>query len=299
MPVISRAAGGLLRAEPWQEGPAVEDRAGELRHGCRAGHGRHHGWCGASSGEAVVRRRNGAVFGRRNGAVFGRRNGPGGRDAAGPKEGGKGDAPLPETKPIVWAAGKTKVLIIGGGSSHNFAQFFGKTDSATFAARGLQRQLHRGSRSGRSGTREGRCRCHQRQPAVLRHASVPEGALRLRGRGQRPRHAPPGTWYRIPSVARAERDDRRRRRARPRSHREYSVNVVKPDHPVMKGVPASFDVEDELYYLNAEADKIPPGTAAIDVLAETSPSVRYAAASGRVDHTAPHCPHRRHHARPR
>jgi type 1 glutamine amidotransferase len=40
-------------------------------------------------------------------------------------------------------------------------------------------------------------------------------------------------------------------------------------------VPASFEVEDELYYLNAEADKIPPGTASIEVLAETSPSVRF------------------------
>jgi type 1 glutamine amidotransferase len=44
---------------------------------------------------------------------------------------------------------------------------------------------------------------------------------------------------------------------------------------VMKGVPASFEVEDELYYLNAEAGKVPAGTVAIDVLAETSPSVRY------------------------
>ena len=27
----------------------------------------------------------------------------------------------------------------------------------------------------------------------------------------------------------------------------------------MKGVPASFTVEDELYYLNAEAEKVPAG----------------------------------------
>jgi len=43
----------------------------------------------------------------------------------------------------------------------------------------------------------------------------------------------------------------------------------------MKGVPARFEVEDELYYMNAEAEKIPPGTAAIEVLAETSPSVKF------------------------
>ena len=45
--------------------------------------------------------------------------------------------PLPETKPIVWAPGKTKVLIIGGGSSHNFGQFFGGTDGATLSAAGF------------------------------------------------------------------------------------------------------------------------------------------------------------------
>jgi type 1 glutamine amidotransferase len=56
---------------------------------------------------------------------------------------------------------------------------------------------------------------------------------------------------------------------------KYSVNAVKPQHPIMKGVPATFEIEDELYYMNAEADKIPPGTATIEVLAETSPSVKY------------------------
>ena len=43
----------------------------------------------------------------------------------------------------------------------------------------------------------------------------------------------------------------------------------------MKGVPASFTVEDELYYLNAEAEKVPQGTSPIEVLAETSPSVKF------------------------
>jgi len=33
-------------------------------------------------------------------------------------------------------------------------------------------------------------------------------------------------------------------------------------------------VFDELYYVNAEPDKIPAGTAAIDVLAQSSPSIK-------------------------
>jgi type 1 glutamine amidotransferase len=56
---------------------------------------------------------------------------------------------------------------------------------------------------------------------------------------------------------------------------KFSVNVLKPEHPIVKGVPKSFDVEDELYYLNAEPDKMPAGVASIEILAETSPSVRF------------------------
>jgi type 1 glutamine amidotransferase len=56
---------------------------------------------------------------------------------------------------------------------------------------------------------------------------------------------------------------------------KFTVNAVKPDHPVMKGVPASFDVEDELYHVNPDPAQIPAGTSPIEVLAETSPSARY------------------------
>src|SRR5207344_1161171 len=56
---------------------------------------------------------------------------------------------------------------------------------------------------------------------------------------------------------------------------KFSVNAVKPDHPVMKGVPASFEVEDELYHVNPDAANVPANTSSIEVLAETSPSVRY------------------------
>jgi type 1 glutamine amidotransferase len=59
---------------------------------------------------------------------------------------------------------------------------------------------------------------------------------------------------------------------------KYAVNTRQPTHPIMQGVPASFEVDDELYYINAEPEKIPPGTSLINVLAETSPSVKFKAA---------------------
>ena len=44
--------------------------------------------------------------------------------------------PSPAT-PVNWEKGKASVLIIGGGSSHKFHEFFGKADSATLEAAGL------------------------------------------------------------------------------------------------------------------------------------------------------------------
>jgi putative heme-binding domain-containing protein len=193
----------------------------------------------------------------------------------GPKEGGKGDAPLPETKPIAWAPGKAKVLVIGGGSSHNFGTFFGGTDVATLAAAGFSVNY----------TED-----RDQAAAELRNADVavisvnrqffdtPEYRKALfdfaaAGKGLVMLH--PGTWY---GYANWPELNARIVGGGARGHdriAKFSVNTVKADHPVMKGVPASFEVEDELYYMNAEADKIPPGTSPVDVLAETSPSVRY------------------------
>jgi type 1 glutamine amidotransferase len=192
-----------------------------------------------------------------------------------PKEGGKGDAPLPETRPIVWAPGKTKVLIIGGGSSHNYGQFFNGTDGATLTAAGFSVNY----------TED-----RDQAAAELRNADVavvsvnrqyfdsPEYRKALfdfaaAGKGLVMLHA--GAWYMYPQwpelnatiVGGGARGHDR--------IAAFSVNALKPEHPVMKGVPATFTVEDELYYLNAEPEKVPQGTVAIDVLAETSPSVRY------------------------
>ena len=200
---------------------------------------------------------------------------PAGAPAAGPKEGGKGDAPLPETKPIVWAPGKMRVLIIGGGSSHNFGQFFGTTDGATLTAAGFSVNYteDRDQAAAEIGKADVAVVSVNRQffdapeyrKALFDFAAGGKGLVML--------HA--GAWYMYPQwpelnatiVGGGARGHDR--------IAAFSVNAVKPEHPIMKGVPASFTVEDELYYLNAEPEKVPQGTAAIEVLAETSPSVRF------------------------
>ena len=208
-------------------------------------------------------------------AVEGRAPSRPGLEPEGPKEGGRGDAPLPETKPVQWAPGKTKVLIIGGGSSHNFGKFFGETDSATLTAAGFT--VHYTEDRDQAATE-----LKNADVAVVsvnrKFFDTPEYRKALfdfaaAGKGLVMLH--PGVWY---GYANWPELNAKIVGGGARGHdriAKFSVNAVKPQHPIMKGAPASFEVEDELYYMNAEPDKIPPGTAAIEVLAETSPSVKY------------------------
>jgi putative heme-binding domain-containing protein len=192
-----------------------------------------------------------------------------------PKAGGRGDAPLPETKPIEWEAGKRKVLIIAGGSSHDFGRFFGQADGATLRAAGFSVNYteDRDQAAAEISKADIAVVSVNRQffdtptyrKALLDFAAAGKGLVMLH----------PGVWYGFPQWPELNASIVG---GGARGHdkiAKFSVTTVKPDHPVMKGVPASFEVEDELYYVNAEPDKVPAGTAAIEVLAETSPSVRF------------------------
>jgi putative membrane-bound dehydrogenase-like protein len=194
---------------------------------------------------------------------------------SGPREGGKGDRPLPATEPPQWEAGKTKVLIIGGGSSHDFAAFFGATDSATLRAAGFS--VHYTEDRDQAASELARA-----DVAVIsvnrKFFDTPEyrralHAFAQAGKGIVMLH--PGTWYGYVQWPELNAEivgggARGHDRIGP-----YQVIAVAPNHPVMQGVPASFEVVDELYYFNAEPEKIPPGTAPIEVLAQTSPSQKY------------------------
>jgi putative heme-binding domain-containing protein len=212
----------------------------------------------------------------------------------GPKEGGKGDGPLVPAAPIVWEAenpkvltrqfgeknlkqvwkrDKTKVLVIGGGSSHNFAEFFGKTDVATLKAAGFSvnytedrdqaaKELANADVAIISVNRKFFDTAAYRK-ALFDFAAAGKGIVMLH----------PGTWYGFAGWPEINRDIvGGGARGHDKIH-PFDVKAVKADHPVMTGIPASFTVEDELYYMNAEGT--PPGTAKITVLAETSPSDKY------------------------
>jgi len=195
----------------------------------------------------------------------------------GPREGGRGDALLPPVEPVKWEPGKVKVLIIAGGSSHKFTEFFGKTDSATLRAAGYSVNYTEDrdqAAAELAGADVAVISVNRRffdtpayRKAVMEFAAAGKGLVMLH----------PGTWY---GFAQWPELNAKIVGGGARGHDKlgpYSVNAVKPGHPIMKGVPASFEVFDELYYINAEPDKIPAGTSPIEVLAETSPSIRFKA----------------------
>ncbi len=195
----------------------------------------------------------------------------------GPKEGGKGDGPLVPPAPIQWEAGKTKVLVIGGGSSHNFAKFMGGTDVATLKAAGFS--VHytedRDQAAAELKTADVAVISVNRKffdttayrAALMEFAAAGRGIIMLH----------PGTWY---GFAAWPELNAQIVGGGARGHDKihpFDVKALKADHPVMEGVPPSFTVEDELYYVNAEPEKTPAGTAKITVLAETSPSDKFKA----------------------
>lgn len=193
--------------------------------------------------------------------------------STGPKEGGKGDGPLVPVTPVNWEAGKTKVLVIGGGSSHKFAEFFGTTDVATLKAAGFTVHYTEDRDQAAAELKNADVAVISVNRKFFDTAAYRKALMDFAGAGKGVIMLHPGTWYGYASWP-----DLNAQivgggaRGHDKIH-PFEVKALKADHPVMKDVPASFTVEDELYYVNAEG--VPEGTSAIEVLAETSNSDKY------------------------
>ncbi|MCW0221395.1 MAG: ThuA domain-containing protein, partial [Prosthecobacter sp.] len=166
-----------------------------------------------------------------------------------PKEGGKGDGPLVPASAPQWEAGKTKVLVIGGGSSHNFATFFGTTDVATLKAAGFSVHYTEDRDQAAAELAEADVAIISvnrkffdttaYRKALMDFAAAGKGIIMLH----------PGTWYGYQTWPELNAQIvGGGARGHDKIH-PFDVKTVKA-HPIMAGVPASFTVEDELYYVN-------------------------------------------------
>ena len=143
-------------------------------------------------------------------------------------------------------AGQLRVLFAGAGSSHNFPAFFLGTDALTAKAAGydvaatpnLKETLALlpeadlfvfSGNHGQFGTPEF-------QKAIRDFGAAGKGIVLL--------HA--ATWYNWPLTTKYN-DEFVCGGARGHGHSDFTFTVTKPEHPIMKGVPASFVINDESY----------------------------------------------------
>jgi putative membrane-bound dehydrogenase-like protein len=153
-------------------------------------------------------------------------------------------APAPET----WEPGKKKVLLIGGGSSHDFQRWFNETDSQTLRATGYSTRY--------VDTVEAAIPLLKEADAIVYSTNQgPFGGLGFQsalrqatdaGIGMVILHA--GLWYNFG-------DNQTYNRVfvggGSRGHdaiQEFTVKVTDPNHPVTAGLGDGFSAPDELYY---------------------------------------------------
>ena len=175
---------------------------------------------------------------------------------------------IPSVGPMTWGKG-VKVLLVGGGSSHDFHRFFNLADVAMLKAAGHSvnytespedtvRELKNVDVAVLSVNR-GEWATPELRKALFEFANAGKGLVLL--------HA--GLWYNFKDWPEY---NAQLAGGGSRGHDklgEFKVNVVK-DHPITKGVTKSFAITDELYYMTPD-----PAGAPIEVLAETSNSIKF------------------------
>jgi putative heme-binding domain-containing protein len=210
-------------------------------------------------------------------------NPPRGKDEGAPKSGKKAKANegpsdlLPKDHPKTTQAfgqsfgprkaGQLRVLVAGAGSSHNFPAFFLGTDALTAKAAGYDV-------ASTPNLKETLALLPQADLLLFsgNHAQfgTPEFQKAIRdfgaaGKGIVLLHA--ATWYNWPLTTKYN-DEFVCGGARGHGHSDFTFTVTKPEHPVMKGVPATFVINDESY--NVELTR-PEGAEVLGTIPRQTP----------------------------
>ncbi|HEX2746704.1 MAG TPA: ThuA domain-containing protein, partial [Verrucomicrobiales bacterium] len=178
-------------------------------------------------------------------------------------------APVKKAAAIEWKAG-TKVLLIGGGSSHDFQKFFNLADTAILNAAGgmsvnytedavvAAKELANADVAVIS-TNQGSFSAQPFRAALKEFTDAGKGLVLLH----------PGLWYNFNDWAEYNKIYAG---GGSRGHDrlgEFEVKVTQPQHPLLKGVSPSFKITDELYYYTVD-----PAGSAVDVLATATSATK-------------------------
>lgn len=176
------------------------------------------------------------------------------------------DTAPPETSDA--AADSVRVLIVGGGSSHDFDRWFDEATTATLRSAGTA-----ASYTDEPGS------ILAALPTVdvlylTNNQPLPDSALRAgifdvveSGKGLVIGHA--GAWYNWRDWPEYNRELVGGGTRSHRNYGEFEVTVVDAEHPVMEGVPATFTLSDELYRFEQDAEGTPIKVLATAEEAET------------------------------
>ena len=175
--------------------------------------------------------------------------------------------PVPKPEPdLQWGAG-TKILVVGGGSSHDFQKWFNTADvgflkgAGKFSVNYTENPVTATKALAQadvlvSSTNQKDFDTPELRAALGQFAAAGKGIVLLH----------PAVWYNWPWPE----YNRNYVGGGSRSHDrlgEFQVTIAK-EHPVTKGVSPTFKVTDELYLMNPD-----PQGAPIEVLAHTSPAL--------------------------
>lgn len=149
-----------------------------------------------------------------------------------------------------------EVLIVGGDQHHDFDTWFNEVDSATLEAAGADVRYTDAPRTIRPALK------NIDVLYLSNNQPLPDEELRDEifyfvdaGNGLMINHA--AAWYSWADWPAFNRD---LVSGGTRSHRpygEFEVEVEDPDHPIMEGVPATFTIEDELYWFEKDPEGPP------------------------------------------
>jgi type 1 glutamine amidotransferase len=148
------------------------------------------------------------------------------------------------------------VLLIGGGASHDYERWFNQFDSALLNATGKATARYLEPQqlsvadvqsadvlviSANKAFPDKAVRA-----AIFAHAAAGKGIVLLH----------PGLWYNWQDWPEFNRELAGGGSRGHDRYGEFTVNVSVPDHPLVRGVPATFTIKDELYYFTPD----PAGT---------------------------------------
>lgn len=162
-----------------------------------------------------------------------------------------------------WTPGTTHVLILGGGSSHDFERYFNRADSATLSSMDKVSVNYTSKPSDVTGALKDVDVLYQSSNQDMKDPALRKAIFDFANAGHGLVLVHPGLWYNwkdwpeynsvlIGGGARSH--DR---------YGEFEVVVKEPNNPIMAGVPATFKLSDELYHSEIDTNGTP-----IEVLAE-------------------------------